>query len=136
MVNIFTDGASRGNPGKSACSFLILDNNKEIATGSRYLGIATNNVAEYSAILDALIYCKNHDYLILGDKHHIVSDSKLVINQLTGEYKLNNSNLKKIYDEIKSLIDPNIIIEYKWVPRTDELIKKCDKLNNKTLDKY
>lgn len=135
MVNIFTDGASRGNP-KSACSFLIINDNKEIATGSRYLGIATNNVAEYSAILDALIYCKNHDYLILGDKHHIVSDSKLVINQLTGEYKLNNSNLKKIYDEIKSLIDPDIIVEYKWVPRTDEFIKKCDKLNNKTLDKY
>ena len=73
MVEIYTDGASRGNPGKSAFSGVIVKKRQIVKIYSELLGISTNNVAEYSAIIEAL----EEGYLLKESKVTIFSDSEL-----------------------------------------------------------
>ena len=131
---IYTDGASRGNGGESASAFIIVDiHNKEIQCGVRSIGLATNNMAEYMAVHDALQYCYLN--IILEPSITIVSDSMLVINQLKGTWRINNNNLKEINKHIRFYIDHiNASFTYEWVPRTHPMISLCDKMNNQCLD--
>jgi len=131
---IYTDGASRGNGGESASSFIIIDkNNIELQHGVRRIGLATNNMAEYMAVHDALQYCYLN--IILEPTITIVSDSTLVINQLKGVWRINNINLKEINKHIRFYIDHmDASFTYEWVPRTHPMISMCDKMNNQCLD--
>ena len=102
-LKIYTDGGSRGNPGPSAIGVLILDDkNKELFRLGKQIGRATNNMAEYTAVLEALLWVKNkligHD---LNIKFYL--DSSLAVNQLTGTFKIKNQELKKIIIKIKCL---------------------------------
>ncbi len=102
-IKIFTDGGSRGNPGPSAIGILILDEkNKELFRLGKQIGIATNNIAEYSAVFEALLWVKNnlkgHD---INLQVHL--DSSLAVNQLKGIFKIKNQELKKIIVRIKIL---------------------------------
>jgi ribonuclease HI len=131
---IYTDGASRGNGGESASSFIIVDkNNIELQRGVRNIGLATNNMAEYMAVHDALQYCYLN--VILEPSITIVSDSTLVINQLKGIWRINNNNLKEINRNIRFYINNmNASFTYEWVSRTHSMIALCDKMNNQCLD--
>ncbi len=102
-IKIFTDGGSRGNPGPSAIGVLILDEkNKELFRLGKQIGIATNNIAEYSAVFEALLWVKNnlngHDTIL-----QFYLDSSLAVNQLNGIFKIKNQELKKIIVRIKKL---------------------------------
>ena len=103
MIKVFTDGGSRGNPGKSACAFLIIDKEEIITFDALYTGINTNNFAEYSGLLIASKYIKKN--IEQSETIQIYMDSELVVNQITGKFKINNVELKKI----KSQIDNNLI---------------------------
>lgn len=131
---IYTDGASRGNGGESAAAFIIIDkNNIELHRGVRNIGLATNNMAEYMAVHDALQYCYLN--VILEPSIAIISDSMLVINQLKGTWRINNNNLKEINRNIRFYINNmNASFIYEWVPRTHPMIALCDKMNNQCLD--
>jgi len=138
MIYIYTDGASRGNGGESAAAFIIVDKDcKEITRGIRHIGLATNNMAEYMAVHDAVQYC----YLngIFDTKEEggckIISDSQLVINQLKGIWRINNKNLKEINHNIKFYIDHiDTTFEYEWASRTHPILKDCDRMNNNILN--
>lgn len=135
MMTIYTDGASRGNGGESASSFIIFDDDKEIARGVRHIGLATNNMAEYMAIHDAIEYCYLNIIFEPVECCKIVSDSALVINQLSGKWKINNINLREINHNIKFYLDNmGTKFIFEWEPRTNKFIKECDKMNNKCLD--
>jgi ribonuclease HI len=135
MVYIYTDGASRGNGGKSAASFIITNGSIELKRSARYLGNATNNIAEYMAVYDALEYCMNNNLSRKGTVTTIISDSQLIINQLKGNWKINKSELKQINDDIRAIIsESGGKFQYEWVPRTHSIISECDKMNNKVLD--
>lgn len=103
-IKIFCDGGSRGNPGKSASAFVVEDGNKLIYSESKYLGIATNNFAEYSAVLSALHWIEENKK-ILGKEIIFILDSELVVKQIKGEYKIKNKKLKEIYLEIKNILE-------------------------------
>ncbi|PMP70314.1 MAG: ribonuclease H [Calditerrivibrio nitroreducens] len=93
---IYTDGASSGNPGPSGCGFLIYRGSKLLYSDKIYIGFATNNVAEYNAILFAVRKAKEfHPKKIL-----IKTDSELIARQFSGIYKVRDENLRKIYLEI------------------------------------
>lgn len=133
-INVFTDGGSRGNPGESAYGFYIEkeDKNEIISVGKR-IGVTTNNVAEYSAILESLKWISQNlfEYQIL--KINYFMDSNLAVNQLNGIYKIKNAKLREILFEIKMLetqIKTPII--YTHVPREENKI--ADKLVNEALD--
>ncbi len=99
-VTIFTDGAARGNPGPAAIGAVIRDETGNVLdTVSRCLGTKTNNQAEYYAIIAAL-----ETAISLGARQvEIFSDSKLVVEQICGRYKIKNTALRPLYQEVVKL---------------------------------
>ena len=126
-MKIYTDGGSRGNPGKSASAFIVVKNNKIIKQGSKFLGIKTNNQAEYNAIIFALKSTEQKNL-------EIVSDSELVIKQLNQKYKIKKPHLQKLYAKIQKLIK-NKKVKFSNLKRENKFIAQADFLVNKELDK-
>src|SRR3990172_6590234 len=117
---IYTDGASRGNPGKAAASFIIKDDRgKVLIEKGFYLGMATNNEAEYQAVIMALSALLEKIAPCEGNKVEIRSDSLLVVNQLSGEFKIKNPRLKVMTDKIKKMESEIGQINYIYIPRTE-----------------
>jgi ribonuclease HI len=92
---LFIDGASRNNPGPSAAGIYLLRDAQVIYKQGCYLGIKTNNQAEYMAFLLGLFFVA--DYYQPGDTVRVVSDSQLMVRQLRGEYKVRDAALKQLY---------------------------------------
>ena len=134
-LKIFTDGGSRGNPGLSACAFVIYSNNKIIAQNGKKLGIATNNFAEYSAVVEAFVETKNivKKNPSVYTKILVCSDSNLLVNQLSGLFKIKNAVIRDFIFKIKILeSEINLPIIYMHIPR--EKNSYADSIVNKTLD--
>lgn len=136
QYSVYTDGGSRGNPGISAYAFVIYDSNNEIYSSSGFLGISTNNKAEYTALLTALKYIvsqiqeNNLDLTITN--YTLYSDSELMVKQIKGEYKVKDEDLKILYLECKELIKKIANFKIEHVRR--EKNKRADFLVNKVLD--
>jgi ribonuclease HI/pterin-4a-carbinolamine dehydratase len=128
-IKLFGDGGSRGNPGPSASGYVLLDmdNNILFKTGV-YLGITTNNQAEYQALKFGL-----EEALKLGAREvNVHMDSLLVINQMKGVFKVKNRDLWPIHESIKETATKFKRVTYTHVPR--ELNKLADAEVNTTLD--
>ncbi len=130
---IYTDGASRGNPGLASYGFTIAEKSgKLLYEKGEFIGITTNNVAEYTAVLEAFkqIFGAFKDRATL--QIEVFADSKLVIEQLSGRYKIKSSHLKVIIEEIKILSLEFGKITYSHIPR--EQNTEADRLANIALD--
>lgn len=128
---IFTDGASRGNPGPASYGFTIsYDNGKLVYEEGKYIGAATNNVAEYTAVLEAFKWIKENITGRVGIQ--LFADSKLVAEQLSGRYKIKSPNLKPIIEKIKILGLELGGVVFTHVPR--EQNTTADQLANQALD--
>ena len=123
------DGGARGNPGPAAYGVSIQKpDGTEIEGLAKTIGIATNNVAEYSAVIEGLRRCKE-----LGARAvHVRSDSKLLIEQLSGRWKIKNPGLKKLHTEAIELARGFDRVTYEHVRR--ELNVRADELVNLALD--
>jgi ribonuclease HI len=132
QVLIFSDGGSRGNPGPAASAFMILSKNCDLLVrNALYLGLRTNNQAEYEALISALEAASK-----IGAKEAICHlDSELVAKQLAGIYTVKNSELKKLWSKVQELARIFEKISYINVPRTHPNIQAADALVNETLDK-
>jgi ribonuclease HI len=128
-AKIYTDGGSRGNPGDSACAFVILDmNNNVVEKSGYYMGMATNNQAEYYGFKKGLERARD-----LGiNKISLYSDSQLVVNQMNGIYKVKNQELAPLHEDVQTLARSFEKISFSYVPR--ELNKIADKEVNRILD--
>lgn len=130
-LKIFTDGASRGNPGNASYGFVISDGERVIYKEGKTIGVTTNNIAEYTAVFEALKYVKNN-FKNTDSRIELFSDSKLVVEQLSGKYKIKAKHLKQIIEKIQILaIDLGRVI-YSHIPRSQNSL--ADKLANKALD--
>ena len=129
MYKVFCDGASRSNPGEAAIGVSIQENDNEIDTISEPIGIASNNVAEYKSLIFALEYSLEKNYLNL----EIFLDSKLVVEQINGNFKVKSYNLKKLNSDALNLINKFDSILIKHIYR--EQNKRADQLANMALDK-
>ncbi len=109
-IKIFTDGGSRGNPGPAASGVVILTSNDDVIEAfGRYLGQATNNVAEWTAVELALIQAKKYQ----PGRIQFFMDSELVCKQLNGQYRVKHPGLIPIYIEVKKLASEfNITFEH------------------------
>ncbi len=128
---IYTDGASRGNPGPASYGFTISDGEgKLIYEEGRYIGVATNNVAEYTAVLEALRWIKEN----VSDKVNLefFADSKLVAEQLSGRYRIKAVHLKPIIEQIQILSIELGGTDFSHVRREKNTI--ADRLANQALD--
>jgi len=117
-IIVRTDGGSNPNPGPAGIAFVIEENGKLKCAHCEYIGVATNNEAEYMAILMALEYLKDH---FPGKHIRIISDSQLVINQMKGEYKVKADNLLSIKKEIDKL-SKKMRLEFEWNERKENKI--------------
>ncbi|HEX9262382.1 MAG TPA: ribonuclease HI family protein [Candidatus Bathyarchaeia archaeon] len=131
QLRIFSDGGSRGNPGPAAAAYLIqTDSGHIIARDSRYIGISTNNQAEYAALLMAL----EKTTMLQAETLVCHLDSELVVKQLTGLYKVKNPKLKQLWQKIQEAKRQFKQVRFVNVPRTNGVIQEADKLVNLTLD--
>lgn len=132
---INTDGASRGNPGPAAAGFIIKDEKgQKLDSGSCFLGPTTNNEAEYRAVILALEKLLKDHQVKLPARILIKADSLLMVNQLSGRFKIKNSNIKLLIDEIKNLEKKIGDVVYAYIPRAEN--KSADTLVNQTLDAH
>jgi ribonuclease HI len=131
-IIIYCDGGSRGNPGKSAAAFVVVEDGKVIHSEANYLGIKTNNFAEYSAVLSALNWIgENTDKI---NKEIIFNlDSELVVKQIIGLYKVKNIKLKEIHLNIKNILE-NLPFKILFKNISREKNAKADFLVNQKLD--
>lgn len=126
---VYSDGGSRGNPGPSAAGFVVMDASENILyTGGLYLGITTNNQAEYHGVRLGLekaleLHARTVDFRI---------DSLLVVNQMNGVYKIKNRELWPINERIKELVSQFDTVSFMHVRR--EFNQKADSVVNKILD--
>jgi len=130
-VIIYSDGGSRGNPGPSAAAFVIMNQNRDVLNeGGEYLGITTNNQAEYHGVRLGL-----ERALELGYKDvEYRLDSMLVVNQLKGAYAIKNRELWPINERVHELLPLFESVKFIHVPR--ELNHVADALVNKLLDEH
>lgn len=128
-AKLYTDGGSRGNPGDSACAFVICKMDETVVEKSGYyMGLATNNQAEYLGQVKGLERCRD-----LGiNKVHLHSDSQLVVNQMNGFYKVKNQELAPLHQQLKELADSFEEVTFHYVPRA--LNSEADKEVNRILD--
>jgi ribonuclease HI len=130
-IKLFADGGSRGNPGPSASGFVLYDMQDGVLVDKGvYLGITTNNQAEYTALKLAL-----EEALALRARIvHVHMDSLLVVNQMKGIFKVKNRDLWPIHDAIKQLVTQFKEVKFTHVPR--ELNKAADAAVNRALDAH
>jgi ribonuclease HI len=123
------DGGSRGNPGPAAYGVLVRDPRGEIvARLKKYIGINTNNVAEYFGLIAALDYAQNHGIRAL----RVESDSELMVKQLRGQYKVKSAELKPLFERAKKMSQTFETFRISHVYR--EQNKEADSLVNQALD--
>lgn len=126
---IYVDGGSRGNPGPAGIGVVILDaNKKKIKEIWKYIGEATNNIAEYTALIHGLEEAAN----LRADEITVHMDSELVARQLSGEYKVKNADIKPLFEKALGILKNFRSFEIKRIDR--EKNKEADKLVNKALN--
>jgi len=137
LLQVNTDGGSRGNPGQAAIGVYAQDEGKVVFSLSEKIGITTNNVAEYTAVLRALEEIERMS--IFSEKIKFVLDSELIVRQITGVYKIKQPHLKEIHQKISEistkLREKGIIKLMAFTIVRREFNKEADKLVNLALDK-
>ena len=127
---IFTDGGARGNPGPGGIGAVAHDEDKKVVFElSMFLGITTNNRAEYRAVIEALKKAKELGY----EDVELRSDSELVVKQLNREYKVKNEDLAPLFLEVHNLTISFKKVKFFHIRR--EQNKEADKLANLAMDK-
>lgn len=128
---IYSDGACRGNPGPSGIGAVILnDKGKVVHEISKYIGVVTNNVAEYEALLEALDYCVKKNLSPV----EILADSQLMIRQLSGQYKVKHPNMIPLHQKAKEYMVHLKVTGFTHVLR--EFNQRADELANQGIDDH
>lgn len=130
-IHIYTDGGSRGNPGPAAIGVVIYDKDKRVLVEyTECIGEATNNVAEYKALIKGLelaaAHCRKEIFCFL--------DSEVVVRQLNGAYRIKARHLLELFYTLKDREKAFDKIVYNHVRRDNKFICRADKLVNEALD--
>ena len=128
-IQLYTDGASRGNPGKSGIGVVVLDGEKNIlAEVSEYIGDATNNVAEYKALIRGVEKVLEFS----PSRVDVFADSELMVRQLNGRYKVRAPSILPLYNEARKLLGMLSESQVQYVPREQNSL--ADALANRAID--
>lgn len=122
------DGGSRGNPGPAGYGAVVTENGKIIAELYDVIGVATNNVAEYSGLLAGLTHIHQLDAEAIVE---VAMDSKLVVEQMSGRWQIKHADMRDLAKQCRDAHNPSLIT-YSWIPRDEN--SHADRLANKALD--
>ena len=130
MLRIYSDGGARGNPGPAAFAVVVCKNGKIMHQHSEFIGICTNNTAEYRGLIFAAGYaldsCENEIEFIM--------DSELAIKQMKGEYKVKAKGLIRMHEDVKAMTSSLRNVKFTHVKREDPMITVADRLLNEKMD--
>lgn len=131
-ILICTDGGAKGNPGPAACAAVLktADDGQIVLDRGKYLGNATNNVAEYEGVLLGLELAAE----LGAEAIEIRSDSELLVRQVTGVYKVKNAGLRPLYERVLAALKPFARVEIRHVPRGENV--EADALVNETIRRH
>jgi len=127
-THVYFDGACRGNPGPSAVGWVLVNSDGIVADGSEVIGEATNNQAEYQALIRALEVARDFGF----DRVDVRGDSELIVKQVRGEWDTNNPELRELRVRTRELLDGFDSWTLEHVPR--EINDRADELANEALD--
>jgi len=127
-LEIYTDGGARGNPGPAGIGVVIWNGNELVGTYSKYIGEATNNQAEYEAVLLGLQQAKR----LKAEKLDFYMDSELAVNQLNRKFKIKNADLGSLFVKAWNMMIGFKTVQFHHIPR--EKNKEADKLVNQAID--
>jgi ribonuclease HI len=128
-ARLFTDGGARGNPGPAAYGFVLeAEDGTVLAADGQAIGVATNNVAEYSGLVAGLRKALE----LHVPEVEVVSDSELLVKQMRGEYRVKNETLRALFVEASTLARSLQGVEYRHVKRAHNEL--ADRLVNEALD--
>lgn len=131
-LKIYSDGASRGNPGPAAAAIKIVDESgATVKRFSKFLGNRTNNEAEYEALIIALELARD----FTDGYVQCFLDSELVVKQLNGEYRVRNPRLESLWLKVRELQQRFHRVSFSHVSRANKDIEEVDKLANRVLDR-
>ena len=128
---MYSDGGSRGNPGKSAYAIVVTTGGKVVHEHAEFLGIHTNNYAEYRGLIAGI----SKVIELGGDEAEFVMDSQLVIRQMNGQYKVKSPDMKVLHEDAVALASMIPKVSYRNVRRSEELIPRADSLLNAEMDR-
>jgi len=131
LVNLFTDGGCRGNPGPGAIGIVIFDSaNNLLYEHSECIGNTTNNRAEYRALIKGLDLCAK----FTRKRVCCYCDSELVVNHMNGVWRLKNDELRELFHDVTRNAGVFGEVVYQHVRRTNQSIKKADRLLNEAFE--
>ncbi|QNE77742.1 bifunctional RNase H/acid phosphatase [Streptomyces finlayi] len=127
------DGGSRGNPGPAGYGAVVIDpqTGEPLAEAAEYIGVATNNVAEYKGLIAGLKAAKALFPSDDAPRVHVRMDSKLVVEQMSGRWKIKHPDMKPLAAEAARILPP-ASVTYEWIPRAEN--KHADRLANEAMD--
>lgn len=131
MFRVYSDGGSRGNPGKSAYAIVVTEDGRVVHEHSEFLGVHTNNYAEYRGLIAGITKVIE----LGGTEAEFVMDSQLVIRQMTGEYKVKSPDMKALHEDAVALASLIPKVSFRNVRRSEELIPRADALLNAEMDR-
>jgi len=127
-VHAYFDGASRGNPGPASVGYVLVDDSGIVTEGGETIGTATNNQAEYKALIRAIEVARDYGF----DDIHIRGDSELIVKQVRGEWDTNDPELRENRVRVRELLTDFDDWQIEHVPR--EINDRADQLANDALD--
>jgi len=131
-VLVFSDGASRGNPGPAAIAYSIHEESgRRIESSARVIGVATNNEAEYQALLLAMERART----FCRDSAEFYLDSELVVNQVNGQYDARDDRMRDYLLKVRSMARDFKQVRFTYVPRETRHIRAVDAMVNEALDR-
>lgn len=122
LLEIFTDGACSGNPGPAGVGVVISKDGQVIKRVSKFIGLSTNNLAEYTA----LVYALQEALVLKASEIKVSTDSELLFHQIKGRYKVKNEKLKILFDQAQNLIRGFKRFDFECIPR--EKNQEADRL--------
>jgi ribonuclease HI len=130
VLKIYTDGGARGNPGPASIGMVFYVEDQKVFTYRENIGVATNNVAEYSAVITAMSKLKTQTSKLRNiEKIEFYSDSSLLINQVNGLFKVKNAKIREFIFKIRTLEQEiKLPISYHLIPREENQV--ADRLVN------
>lgn len=129
---MYSDGGSRGNPGKSAYAIVVTQNGRVVHEHAEFLGVHTNNYAEYRGLIAGISKILE----LGGTEAEFVMDSQLVIRQMTGEYKVKSPDMRELHDDAATLASMIPKVAFRNVRRSEEFIPRADALLNAEMDRH